>query len=185
MSTSPLFRLALVFALAGLAACSLDRSPIDQTTTGYLDRVSAAVTDAAALAETPVERHATVSAARRDGGAAVFAPSSADDGGFVGWLELPQSHACAARLPAAYYLLEARVASAEANLTLRQIDGQARLDDLTVPVERIDGPAPAAPMARIALGPDSFLLGRWFKCSDGLGHCGYAVTLDAATPGCG
>ena len=46
-----LFRLALIFAVAGLGACSQNNSPVDQTTTRYLDNVSAAVADAAARAD--------------------------------------------------------------------------------------------------------------------------------------
>lgn len=175
-----LFRIALVLAVVGVAACA---STVDQTTDRYLENVSNNVAAVAKRIGVPIERGATVVAARSDGGVAVFSPSS-DQGGFVGWLDLASTHACAARLPAAYYVVQADVTQTEALLTLRQVDGDARLVGLRVAVELVDDDEPVTPMARIALGPDQFLLGRWDKCSDGLGHCGIGLTLNASTHGC-
>ncbi len=180
-----ILRIVPIFTIVCVAACSNHTASIDRSTAHYLDRVSMNVADVSTRFSISVDRGSTVAAARSDGGAAVFTPSLADHGGFVGWLDLPKAHACAARLPAAYYVLDARVTATEAFLTLREVDGAARLEDLRFAVERIDDDTPVAAMARIAFGPERFLLGRWFRCSDGVGHCGWALTLDAATPGCG
>lgn len=151
----------------------------------FLNEVSDQVVVAAASIDQSVDPTAAVGATRADGGAAVFLPTKQSHGDFVGWLDLPPGHACATRLPAATYSVAADVGASTAQITLMQLDGGARLDGLTLRVDRIRTAEPVTPMARIAMGPDSFVLGRWFTCSDGVGHCGYALTLDSQTPGCG
>ncbi|MCV3273671.1 hypothetical protein [Roseobacter sinensis] len=167
-----------------LTACAPLSSP-GATTERALARTSAQVAATATDAGIATDQTATVSASRADGGAAVFVPEAVGGGGFVGWLDLPPAHACRGTLPPANYAVSAEIGARSAALSLRQIDGPSGLAPVTVPVRRISSDAPVTPMARVALGPDSFLLGRWFTCSDGVGHCGYALTLDASTPGCG
>ena len=172
---------AVFFALTACAQLTSTSTVSER----FLARVSGNVASVADGEGIAVDRAATVSAVRADGGAAVFAPEAGAAGGFVGWLDLPEGHACAGSLPAANYAVSAEIGARSALVSWRQIGGAARLDAVKVPVTRISSAAPTTPMARVALGPDSFLLGRWFTCSDGIGHCGYAITLDASTPGCG
>lgn len=177
-------RMLLMAGAASIAGCVADLGTVDGTTERYLATATAQVSAAAARADLTTDETATVAAARRDGGSAAFSPLSAGGQGFVGWLDLPRTHACSAQLPADYYVVDAKVAPRSAVIGLRRIDGTAVLQGASVPVEHLPGSAPPAPMARIALGPDSFTLGRWFECSDGVGHCGWAITLDASTRGC-
>ncbi|MEM9708501.1 MAG: hypothetical protein AAF871_06865 [Pseudomonadota bacterium] len=176
--------LSITALILGLGACA-QIFPTDVASERFLSLASANVASVAADEGIPVDQDATVSAARSDGGVAVFAPEAGPSGGFVGWLELPETHACASTLPAANYTVSAEIGARSALVSWRQIGGAAKLDAISVPVSRISDTAPVMPMARVALGPDSFLLGRWFTCSTGSGHCGYALTLDGSTPGCG
>lgn len=169
-------------ACAALAACSQTPEIAAQR---FLNDVSDRIVIAAASEGQSVDPAAAVGATLASGGAAVFLPTRQSSGDFVGWLELPPGHACSARLPSATYSVTADVGARIAQLSFRQLEGSARLDGLTVRVDRIRAATPATPMARIAMGPDSFVLGRWFTCSDGVGHCGYALTLDSQTPECG
>lgn len=171
-------------AVGALAACTPSPTP-EAAADRFLARASASVMAAAVAEGLSVEPAAAVSAIRSDGGTAVFLPQTDEAGGFVGWLDLPDGHACRQKLPASHYAVTAKIAPRDVDLVFRQLDGPAGLDPISIPVEVLASETPVTPMARVALGPDSFLLGRWFTCSTGSGHCGYALTLDDSTPGCG
>lgn len=178
-------RLVSILIVGCVAACGTPAPSVENSVALHLDQVSARVAEVAAEAGIPVERGAVVSTARGDGGAAVFLPSAHEDGRLVGWLQLPPANPCAARLPAGFYAVDVRLTAEEAFLTLREIDGSARLADLRSNLERFDDEdAPSTALARIALDPEQFLLGSWVKCSDGVGCCRWVLTLDSSTPGC-
>lgn len=178
------FTIVFIFAAAGVTGCVSSTKSLQTSTEFYLKRASTDMSAVASRIGISVEKSETISIASGNGGAAVITPITDDSNGFISWLDLPKTNACASQLSSAFYIVSARSTLTDAFISLREIDGSAGLEGVRVLVERISDAAPVTPMARIALGPDALSFGRWFRCSDGVGHCGYALTLDANTPGC-
>ena len=178
------FTIVFILSAAGLTGCVNSTRSLQTSTEIYLKRASTDMSAVASRIGIPVEESETIAVAGGNGGAAVFTPVTNDSNGFISWLDLPKTNACASQLSSAFYIVSARTTLVDAVVSLREIDGSARLEGVRVLVERISDAAPVSPMVRVGLGPDTLSFGRWFRCSDGAGHCGYALTLDESTPGC-
>jgi hypothetical protein len=174
-----------ILALPFMAACERPQVSIEDSTGRYLDQVVTRVAEVATREGIPVIPSEALTAAHSEG-AAVFLPSTHEDGRLVGWLDLPATNPCAAHLTPGYYVVEPRLMETEVLLTLREIGGSSGLEGLRSDVEREvnDDDLHPPTLVRIALGPEHFSSWGWHKCSDGIGCCRWALTLDASTPGC-
>lgn len=174
-----------IFVIVCAAACGQAPDSIEDNTALFVDQVSTRVAEVAARENIPIDLSGTIAAVHGEGGAAVFVPTPHDDGRLVGWLDLPRSNPCATVLTPGYYVVEPRFTDSEAFLTIREIDGSGRLDDLSSTLERRADDEELHPsLLRIAFGAEHFSSWGWVKCSDGIGCCRWVLTLDASTPGC-
>ena len=70
-------------------------------------------------------------------------------------------------------------------LTLRKLSEGVKLKNLVSRLEKKDGDNRVhSTQVRVAIGPEHFSLSSWHRCSDVIGCCRYALTLDESTPGC-
>ena len=174
-----------ISGLAVVAGCAVlsPQTPSDAGA-GYINDLSAGLTEVASRAGKIPFPGSVVGAVRAEGGSAAMLPT--EDGGFVAWLDLPAGNACQGALPTGYYSANIDNDAQTARVTLSAVDGSAGLVGLTSPVTAIDDNAPVQLMAAISFGPDSVALTNWHTCSDGSGrHCAWVLTLTGSTPGCG
>jgi hypothetical protein len=171
--------------IAVAAACGHSPVSIEDSTRLHLDQVSTRVAEVATKAGIPIDSRGAVTAAHSEGGTAVFVPAPHEDGRIVGWIDLPPTNPCAARITQGYYLIEPHLTKTKANLTLRGIETSSGIDTFMSNLKRKDDDEmPHPTLVRISLGPEHFSVSGWHKCSDGLGCCRWALTLDESTPGC-
>lgn len=130
----------------------------------------------------------TVTATRSSDEFIILSPADADrQPDLYAYVALPSESACVATLPHDFYWIEIRLDHQEPDLawaTFYNSNDDAALKDIPVRVTEVSVPLPSEPTVDVALNPGSALFGRWYDCSDGLGHCGYALTLTYDSSDC-
>lgn len=174
-----------VLVILSITACVRSPSSIEDSAAKHLKQVSTRIAEVAAKAGIPIDSSGTVIAVHSEAGSAAFVPAPHEDGRLVGWLDLPPTNPCAARITPGYYVIEPRLSKTEASLMLREIEGASGLSNLISDLERKDDDETLHPtLVRAAIGPEHFSVMGWHKCSDGIGCCRWVLTLDNTTPGC-